>query len=141
MNTVEYLKQLRYINTVIKQKLNEQKELEDRIYNVPVNDYSRLKVKTSNKPSYDLITKFINESALLSKEIAEYENKRKHIVSEIRQLHKTEYIEVLYKRYVEFKNFDIIAAEMKYSKSNIWKIHRKAIKDFEKLVVNYSKRE
>ena len=62
-------------------------------------------------------------------------------MSEIRQLHKTEYVEVLYKRYVEFKNFDIIAAEMEYSKSNIWKIHRKAIKDFEKLVVNYSKRE
>ena len=67
MNTVEYLKQLRYINTVIKQKLNEQKELEDRIYNVPATDYSRLKVKTSNKPSYDLITHFRNDCALLSK--------------------------------------------------------------------------
>lgn len=137
MNGIEYLKQLKYINTIIKQKENEKKELEDKIYSIPAVDNSKIKVKTGNVgSSYTLIDKHIDETTSLEKEIIEYENKRKCIINEIRQLGKSEYIEVLYKRYVEFKSFDTIAYETGYCISNVWKIHSKAIKEFEKL---YSK--
>lgn len=142
MNTIDYLKQIKYINIVIKQKENEKKELEDKIYSIPAVDNSKLKVKASNNRTfYTLVDRHIDEKAALEKEIMKYENDRKRIISEIRQLRKPEYIDILYKRYVEFKCFDTIACETGYSKSNVWKIHSKAIEAFEKLGVNYSKRE
>lgn len=137
MNSIEYLKQLKSIHIIINQLENEKKELESKMYNIQAVDYSKVRVQTSNNTSsYTLTDKHIDETTALEKKIIEYKNKRKCIINEIRQLGKSEYIEVLYKRYVEFKSFDTIAYETGYCISNVWKIHSKAIKEFEKLYSN-----
>lgn len=140
MNGVEYLKQLKHIHIIIKQLENEKRELEDKIYNIPAVDNSKVKVKSSNnRSSYSLVDKHIDDVTKIENEIIKYEKKRKKIIRYIRQLKKSEYVDVLYKRYVEFKSYDVIAIETGYSRSNVMKIHKKAIKSFEKLVLNYTK--
>jgi len=44
----------------------------------------------------------------------------------------TKYLQVLYKRYVEYKSFEQIAVEMGYTYDYIRKIHIKALRNFEK---------
>ncbi len=131
---VEYLQQLEKMHIIIKQMENEKKELESKIYNVKATDYSAVRVQTSNNTSsYTLVDKYIDETTDLDKEIAKYIENKNKIKKEIRQLSKPEYIDVLYKRYVEFKSPCIIAYETGYSKSNVFKIHDKAIKEFENM--------
>jgi len=138
----KYLQNIKKFDTIIKQKENEKKELEYKKYSISAVDNSSVKVKTSNISfSYNLIDDCIDKVNKLNKEIKELENKKQCIINKIRQLNQSEYIDVLYKRYAGFKSFEEIAIETGYSKSNIWKIHSKAIKAFEKLGVNYSKRE
>ena len=58
------------------------------------------------------------------------------IVCEIEQLSEAKYIDVLYKRYVQFKRFYEISDEMSYSLGHAKKIHRKALKEFAKVILN-----
>lgn len=54
------------------------------------------------------------------------------IIGQIQQLARSEYVDLLYKRYVEDKTFDRIADEMGYSYDHIRRLHKKALNEFER---------
>lgn len=63
----------------------------------------------------------------------ERENRiRFKIIGEIHQLDNANYIKLLYKRYAEFKKFNVIAKEMNYDENYVRDMHAKALKEFEK---------
>ena len=62
-----------------------------------------------------------------------YIEKRKHIISQIDSLKNKDYYSVLTLRYVLNNTFDEISEKMNYSIRNVFKIHGRALQEFEKL--------
>lgn len=56
---------------------------------------------------------------------------RDKIFSQISKL-QPQYKDILYKRYFEYKTWELIAEEMNYSVQWIYTLHERALKDFEK---------
>lgn len=65
--------------------------------------------------------------------IESYTQEQNKIISQIQSLEDSRYIEILYKRYVEFKSFELIAVELNYEYSWVTRIHNQALEEFEQM--------
>lgn len=63
----------------------------------------------------------------IDKAMSLYISERQQIIDRIHRTDKEEYIQVLYKRYIEGKNFKEIKREMHYEVSYLRKLHIKAL--------------
>jgi len=138
MKAKEYLHRLQRLDTVINQKLNELSDLKVILTSVSSMDYSKERVQTSLSGDASFV-KIIDKMSTLEEEInAEIDrfvDEKHRIINQIQSLQNSIYIQVLYKRYVEFKNFDIIAGEMRYTYQYILSIHGYALKEFQKKIL------
>ncbi len=69
----------------------------------------------------------------ISEMISQALERRRQITTEISNLPNKNQYDVLYKRYVLRKDWNLICVEMGYSFRNVMSIHGKALKTFEKL--------
>lgn len=134
MNAKEYLMQIRRIDLSIRQKIKEYELRRESRVLVSGIDYDRDRVQTS--PSN---VGFTRESEILAdmdadirKNILDLMDRKDKIIGQIQQMGRAEYADVLFKRYVEYKNMDEIATEMGYSYHWTCHIHGEALKEFEK---------
>lgn len=67
----------------------------------------------------------------ISREIEKLTMIKNQIIHEIRQLHDADYIQVLFKKYVQYKTLTITAIEMKRSYNYVLNVHKKALAAFE----------
>ena len=130
----EYLLRLRYADLRVQAKsLEIQKLKELATCTGSVSNADKLNVISS--PSGDsLVNKIINyadKEAELNTEIQELIDLRHRIINEIYSLKENTFIELLFKRYVENKQFERIACEMSYSYERIRHMHSDALKAFE----------
>ena len=63
----------------------------------------------------------------IDKAMSLYISERQQIIDRIHRTDKEEYIQVLYKRYIEGKSFEAIKREMHYEVSYLRKLHVKAL--------------
>lgn len=73
--------------------------------------------------------------AEISGEILKFERQRNEIIGRIQSLNNHKFVQVLYKRYVEYKPFEQIAAELGYARSHTLLLHRNAVEAMQALVV------
>ena len=136
MNVKEYLGQLERLEILIEQKKEELKRLRELSASVGSPTLSVDKVKSGSTPKGAGFEKNIEKCMLLEEEIrqeiAAFTDKRHTIINQIQGLGNAKYINVLYKRYIMFEQFEDIAADMNYSISNIYIVHKKALKEFQK---------
>lgn len=137
----EYLNQIRIADMKIEQKLKEYEDLKKRCSILNGMDYSSVRVQTS--PDGQGFTRAIDKLVDLEREINAdidlfYADKHQKI-GEIQSVGKPEYIDVLYRRYVEYKPLERIAADMGYSYNWCCSIHGRALKEFEKTITYHSK--
>ncbi len=135
MEAKEYLQQLQNIDIIIKQRQQQLKELNIIINNGALGsiDYTREKVQTS--PSSEAVFEKMMDKLLdlqneVNQYIIDYFVIKNNIIKQIQSLERRKYIDILYKRYVEFKKLDVIANEMCYAYAHIKTIHRQALKCF-----------
>lgn len=133
MSTKEYLKQLQKMDVMIKQRQQEKDEIRAMLGSIGSFDYSKDRVQTS--PSGDAqYVKMIERITDIDKEIArlieKYADKKHEIISQIQSLENNKHIEILYKRYVEFKQPKIIADETSYTYQYVILLHGNALKEF-----------
>ena len=135
MKAKEYLQQLPVLDMKINLKLQELEALKVKLIGVGGVDYSNDRVQTSPQNAANFteilhnIECFENE---INTDIDKLVNKRHCIINQINELQNVQYIEILYKRYVEYKDLKKIAKEMEYTYDYIRKIHVKALQNFEK---------
>lgn len=134
MTAKEYLQQIKADDLKIEQKLKEYESLAGRKTCLGSMDYSVLRVQTS--PDGQGFTKIVDRLVDLQREINDdidrfYDSKHKKI-AEIQSLSKPEYIDILFRRYVEGKSLEQIAADMGYSYHWCCHMHGEALKEFEK---------
>lgn len=128
MTAKEYLGEIRRMDIKISQKQREYDMLLGKRAYINAVAYSERKgnadfTKTSNR--------ILDMQQELNEDIDRFVNMRNYIIKQIQELKKTEYMEILFKRYVEYKRFELIACEMKYSYDRTVHMHMEALNRFE----------
>lgn len=139
MNAKEYLQQLQRLDTVINQKIQEIQDLRLKLQSTKSVDYSEKWVQTNrfkDAPFVRLIGKIIDLEAEINFEINIFIDKKHEIINQIQGLKNVDYINLLYKRYVEYKNLECICVEMNFSYGYIKHLHGYALKSFEDKILN-----
>lgn len=134
MKAKEYLQQLKRLDELINQKIKEVTDLRERATSVSGIDYSKDKVQTSpsgDAPFVKLIGKIADLEAEINTEIDSFINEKHKIINQIQSLKNADYISLLFKRYVEFKKFEIIAIEMNFTYQYVLELHGCALREFE----------
>ena len=135
MTAKQYLSRIRILDIKINNKMSELSMLKSKstsLQAVVINDD---KVQTS--PALDRLGNDVSDILELEeeihKEIKTYNDLKHKIINEIHSLNNRLYIEILYKRYVEFKSLEEIAVEMNYSYDRVRHLHGYALMDFDKI--------
>ncbi len=139
MTAREYLKQLKRLDTLIQQKINEQNELQSMSTSIKGVDYSKEKIssnRSTEAPFVNICDKIFQLDQEIQHDIDMYVDQKRKIINQIQQLKNPQHVVVLYKRYVEFKKFKQIAVEMHYTYQYIRLLHGHALKNFEKFQQN-----
>lgn len=142
MTAKEYLQQLQRLNTVIDQKIKELGDLRIMSTSVGGIDYSKDRVQTSpsnDAPFVKIINKMIELDEEINREIDFFVDEKHRIINQIQGLQNSKHIEILYKRYVEFKRLEVVAVEMNFTYQYIVELHGYALKEFQNTYENLLK--
>lgn len=137
MKAKEYLQQLQRLNTVIEQKIKELGELRSMSISVGGIDYSKERVQTSpsgDAPYVKIINRMIDLDEEINREIDKFVDEKHKIINQIQSLQNPIHIQLLYKRYVEFKRLEVISVEMNYTYQYTRELHGYALKEFDKIL-------
>ena len=134
MNAKEYLQQLKKLDIQIAQRRDQLEEL--RLMILSAADPSREHVTGGKKPAdaavVDYISRLEDREKEISEMIAAYLDLKAKIIDEIQSLPNPLHVQILYKRYVEYKKMERIAREMHYGYKYISDLHRNALQNFQK---------
>lgn len=93
--------------------------------------YSSDKIKSSDDNLNEkLMAECLDKRNKMNNDIVMNENVRADLVLKITSMSDYRYIDVLYKRYIECKRFELIAVEMNYDYDYVRKLHVKALEVF-----------
>jgi len=134
MNAKDYLKQLKKLDVMI-QDMEEQLEfLHEQASSAGAIRYDKEKIQMTQVSSKleELVLSYIELENEIKKERLTFQLKKQKIIHEIHEIDDIEgkYISVLYKRYVEYKSYELIAVEMNYSFDYVKELHRDALERF-----------
>lgn len=135
MNAKKYLEKIRIDDERIREKLHELEDLQNRQTVVSAVNYTGIKtVRQANEASFektsDRIIDLINE---INRETERFAEERHQIINRIQSLENHNFSQVLFKRYVEYKNNTEISEEMNYAYDYIIALLKKALKAFENI--------
>ena len=135
MKAKEYLMQIEILSVKIEQKKQRAREYRDLALCSGGFDYSKERVQTSNLGGQieDRIIQYVTLESEITENIFMLQKMKDKITEEIHNLNNSDYIILLYKRYVECKTLGQIAKEMHYSYDRVRHMHGNALMDFEKI--------
>lgn len=135
MKAKEYLMQIEILSVKIEQKKQRAKEYRDLALCSGGFDYSKERVQTSNLGGQieDRIIRYISLESEITENIFMLQQMKDKITGEIHNLNNSDYIILLYKRYVECKTLGQISKDMHYSYDRIRHMHGNALMEFEKI--------
>lgn len=123
------------LDTVINQKLSEIEDLRAKAQSVSGIDYSKEKTGegfAGNAGFVRVVERIITLKEDIDREINEFADQKHKIINQIQGLENLKHVEVLYKRYVEYKRLAAVAKEMNYSFDRTRHLHGYALFEFEK---------
>lgn len=134
METKEYLQEIRKLDLLIEQKKYEYNTLKSLGTNIRAVDYSRARASQSGYSAGFTrhSDKVVDMARELQKDMQYFDQMRHERIKEIQTLDRSEYVDLLFKRYVEYKTLEVISREMEYSYKHIGKMHADALKAFER---------
>ena len=124
---------------MINQKIKELDSLRSMSTSVGCLDYAKERVQTSlpaDAPFAKTVDRITDLEKEINREIDKFVDDRHKMINQIQGLQNAKHIEILYKRYVEFKRFEIIAVEMDYTYQYIRELHGYALQEFERAYTN-----
>lgn len=132
MTAEEYLKQVEVLDIQIQQDLEQLEELKVRAQGVSAIRYDKDRVQTS--PAGDRlcsdVCSIIGLDQKINEEIDRLYDAKQKIIREIRELKDAAMMQILFKRYVQYKNFKAVAIEMGIGYSTVLQKHRDALIKF-----------
>lgn len=136
MRAKDYLRRLRVIRQKKEQSARQLDRLQKSLSLLEGIRYDRDKVQTSARDNQmDEIIRLVDAEREYEHDLLLYTQSERIVVAEINSLKNSDYIDVLYKRYVDGKSFEEISCEMCRSYYRTCHIHGEALAEFEKTVL------
>lgn len=132
MTADQYLMQIEVLDTMIQQDIEQLEELKVRARGVGAIRYDKDKVQTS--PSDRLcgdVCSIVTMEQRINDEIDQFYDAKQTIIKQIRGIRDPNLIQILYKRYVQYKTLKAIAMEMKIGYTTVLAKHQEALAQFE----------
>lgn len=136
MTSKEYLRQVRKIDTIVRNKKETLESLEAKIGIQGVNfesDGSFPATRNVNRTS-EMIMRIIELKDEINRDIANLLGIKREVMRVIDSLNNPDEINLLYLRYIQYMKWEDIAVEMNYSYPHIHRIHASALKNLEKKI-------
>ncbi len=132
MKAKYYLNQIKFLDIKINNKQSER----DALWAIATKVTPTLsKEKVSGFSVSDkvgnIVTKIVAIDDEINKKIDEFVTIKTKIITQIDGVIDKRYYSLLYKRYIEYKDFAVIAREMEYEYDSVIKLHGQALKAFE----------
>lgn len=126
-----YLSKLYRLNNFINSNLEELKRLRELSVSLPAMNYDKERVKggTDEDKLQNAVCDIIELEDKIKAEIDEYVRIENEIREVINRQDDVDERLLLRLRYIEFNTFEQIAIKMNYSLRQIWRIHKKALKN------------
>lgn len=129
----EYLKQVETLDTKIQQKKIELDSLKGNAIGLGAFDYSKEKVQTSASESMSgKVAKYVDLENEIHEDIERFTELKHKVIGQIHMLDDTKYINVLFKKYIEYKGLKEISKELGYSYDHIRRVHGWALLEFQR---------
>lgn len=142
MKAKEYLRHLQRLDTMINQKIKELNDLRMISQSTGGMDYSTERVQSSptgDAPFVQSVLRIAELEKEINAEIDRFVDEKHTIINQIQALQNPRYIDILYKRYVEFKRLEMIAVEMEVTYQYAIELHGTALKKFQTTYENLLK--
>ena len=139
MTAKEYLRQIRHYDIRITRLLQERSELEraQTFLRSPQINGDRVQTSpTGDPPWMGYLIKWEALTLEIGREWDELIEKKRTIMEQICTLEDSRYIDILVKRYIEYKRFGRIAREMDYSTDRIIHLHGDALQAFQHILAS-----
>ena len=134
-NAKEYLQNIRLLDSRINHSLAELADLEDMVLRItPVWRDDVISSSGSYDRLGDTVAKICDLKTQINKDIDTYVDLKRDAIEKLKKVEKTEYYDILYKRYVEFQSLEQIAVSMNYTYRWIRRLHGRALQEFEKVM-------
>lgn len=134
MTAKEYLMKLKILDVKINQKLEEISALRASLKSISSVNTTEERVKGGSSAGD---ARFVRTLAKIDKmeykvdeEIDRFVDEKHKIINEIQELSNPLHIDILYKKYVEFKRLEAVAVELDKSYQYIVEVHGYALKEF-----------
>ena len=136
MKAKEYLNQLKLLDVKIDQKLKQVGDLRQMAQATGALDYSKDRVQTSasGDSMSNAVIRYLSLEEEVDQQIDQFVYLKNQIINQIQELKDVNYVQVLFKRYVEYKALEVIAVEMGYTYQYVRILHGHALQDFEKII-------
>lgn len=132
MTAKEYLMQVKLLDIKIQQKRAQVDDLKDRATSVSGQQTDAVRVQSSKDGDTigRKVAKYADLEAEIEADTYELIQLKHSIINQIQQLTDSRYVELLYKRYVEYKRLELIAVEMNYDYDWVRTLHGYALQAF-----------
>lgn len=129
----QYLSQLQRLDVSIKQKKEEHENLLLLAQSFGGISYDDVRVQSSGSQDKmaGKVSAAVDLEAQIKQELQEFLQKRHTVINQIQALENPAHIELLYKRYVQYKPLEVVAAEMGYTFDWTRRLHGEALRNFE----------
>ena len=128
----EYLRQIRLFDICIKQKEAELAAMRSELENMSA-AVTGERVQTSAKDKMsEKVSHIVDLEAQIIRDKESFLRMKDRIINEIQGLDNSVYVDILYKRYVEYKQLEEIAVEMNYSYRQVLRLHGFALQEFKR---------
>lgn len=132
MTVQEYLQQIKVLDTKIQQKQEQYRRLVEQASGSGGISYDKDVVQTSKTGDRleRLIIQYVDLEKVIQEEQLHFEMMKHTIINQVQSLNEDRYMNVLFKRYIEYKSYELIAVEMSYSFDYVKELHRDALNFF-----------
>ena len=131
MTAKEYLKRIKKIDNLINAKIEEIDNLKEFAKNISAVNSESEKVQSGQGDKIgNAVAKIVDLEREITDEVDYLVDLKRKIKSEIDKIENADYVNILYKRYFEYKTWERIAVDMNYTMRWVQKLHGNALKEF-----------
>lgn len=133
MTAREYLSEVQRLQTIIEQKQERIKEIRESISTVRAVRFDLEKVQGGGQTDRigEAIAKIVDLETEVENDMIIFIYLQHKVINQIQRVGNLNYMQLLFKRYIEGKDFKKIAKETRFSYDYVKSLHGKALKAFE----------
>lgn len=131
----EYLEGIKKLDNLINSLIAEYESMQAMATKVTsVNEGDRVQASGSQEKMADIVVKMVDYQNAINSNIDKYVDMKNNILEVLKQLDNADHISVLYKRYFEYKGWEVIACEMGYTYRWVTKLHGRALNSMDNIL-------